>query len=167
MNTITITRDQLAAAFDATPLTGYPGEKMPGMGEGLADALIAKLREQGVQEPQPTREALLAFARSIAAARPGENDEPSSEDQENLTWLADDADRLLAGEAQPDLSALSDAERRWVTPASDAFVLDEIAEMLRDPEWGVGMLEDIRDLVNRTGRTCENYPDDRSTWGRH
>lgn len=45
--------------------------------------------------------------------------------------------------------------------------LDEIAEMLRDPEWGVGMLEDIGDIVRRTGRNVENYPDDRPTWERH
>lgn len=45
--------------------------------------------------------------------------------------------------------------------------LDEIAEMLRDPDWGAGMLEDIADIVRRTGRSVENYPDERPTWGRH
>lgn len=45
--------------------------------------------------------------------------------------------------------------------------LDEIAEMLRDPDWGVGMLEDIADIVRRAGRSVENYPDERPTWGRH
>jgi hypothetical protein len=45
--------------------------------------------------------------------------------------------------------------------------LDVIAEMLRDPEWGVGMLEDIADLVRGTGRSVENYPDNRATWERH
>jgi hypothetical protein len=86
-----------------------------------------------------------------------------------LGMLADDAERLLSGQAQPDLSALTDSERRnlWGGPLRDGEGLDQIAEMLRDPEWGVGMLEDIRELVNRTGRTCENYPDDRPTWGRH
>jgi hypothetical protein len=52
---------------------------------------------------------------------------------------------------------------RW----ADSDVLDQIQEMLRDPEWGAGMLEDIRALVERTGRSCENYPDGRPTWARH
>jgi hypothetical protein len=175
--TITITQDQLAQVIRNTPLGhglgGSPDqEETPGMSAGLARTLFGLLAGlQREPEPQPTRDALLAFARSVAAARPDEDAEPSSEDQEDLGMLADDADRLLSGQAQPALSALSDIERRglWggIKPASDGFVLDQIAEMLRDPEWGVGMLEDIRDLVNRTGRTCENYPDDRPTWGRH
>lgn len=49
----------------------------------------------------------------------------------------------------------------------DTRALDLIAEMLRDPRWGVGMLEDIAELVERTGRTTANYDDERSTWGRH
>ena len=46
--------------------------------------------------------------------------------------------------------------------------------MLRDPEWGVGMLEDIADLLRRNGRTVENLPDPEdphaeglATWARH
>ena len=50
---------------------------------------------------------------------------------------------------------------------TDKSAMDQIQEMLRDPEWGVGMLEDIADIVNRTGRTTDNYPDDRPTWDRH
>ena len=42
-----------------------------------------------------------------------------------------------------------------------------IAEWLRDPEWGVGMLEDIAEAVVATGRDIQNYPDERPTWGRH
>jgi hypothetical protein len=49
----------------------------------------------------------------------------------------------------------------------DGTALDVIAEMLRDPSWGAGMLEDIADLVRGTGRSVENYPDNRATWGRH
>ena len=49
----------------------------------------------------------------------------------------------------------------------DQNAIDRIQEMLRDPDWGVGMLEDIADLIRRTGREVENYPDDRSTWERH
>lgn len=55
----------------------------------------------------------------------------------------------------------------WGTRLTDQQALDEIQEMLRDPEWGVGMLEDIRELVERTKRSCANYPDERATWGRH
>ena len=173
--TITITQDQLAQVIRNTPLGhglgGSPDqEETPGMSAGLARTLFRMLaglpREP---EPQPTRDALLAFTRSVAAARPSEDADPSSEDQEDLGMLADDAERLLSGQAQPDLSALTDSERRslWGGPLRDGEGLDQIAEMLRDPEWGVGMLEDIRELVNRTGRTCENYPDGRPTWGRH
>lgn len=49
----------------------------------------------------------------------------------------------------------------------DCLTLDQIQEILRDPDWAVGMLEDIGDLVGRTGRTIEDYPDHRYTWGRH
>jgi hypothetical protein len=52
-------------------------------------------------------------------------------------------------------------------PLSDAAALNLIQEWLRDPEWGVGMLEDIACVVKQTGRTTENYPDDRPTWNRH
>jgi hypothetical protein len=50
---------------------------------------------------------------------------------------------------------------------TDKQVLDDIAEILRNPDWAVGMLEDIALLVSRTNRTVENYPDNRSTWSRH
>lgn len=51
--------------------------------------------------------------------------------------------------------------------AADARAVEAIAEMLRDPEWGVGMLEDIAELVRGTGRTVEDYPDGHATWERH
>jgi len=38
---------------------------------------------------------------------------------------------------------------------ADKNALDRIAEMLRDPDWGVGMLEDIADIVRETGREIE------------
>jgi hypothetical protein len=52
-------------------------------------------------------------------------------------------------------------------PLPDHAALDLIQEWLRDPEWGVGMLEDIAETVVRTGRSTASYPDDRPTWGRH
>lgn len=52
-------------------------------------------------------------------------------------------------------------------PLADHAALDLIQEWLRDPEWGVGMLEDIAETVARTGRSTESYPDDRPTWSRH
>lgn len=42
------------------------------------------------------------------------------------------------------------------TLRADNHAMEEIAEMLRDPEWGVGMLEDIADIVRRTGREVED-----------
>jgi hypothetical protein len=49
----------------------------------------------------------------------------------------------------------------------DGRVLTQIAEWLRNPEWAVGMLEDIAAEVHKTGRFTHDYPDRRSTWGRH
>jgi len=50
---------------------------------------------------------------------------------------------------------------------TDAQALDEIAHILRDPDWGVGMLEDFAELVQRAGRDTANLPGDEPTWGRH
>jgi hypothetical protein len=59
----------------------------------------------------------------------------------------------------------------WACPAPFADVtseaLDAIQLMLRDPEWGVGMLEDIAEIVQRTGRSTDNLPGDPPTWARH
>lgn len=43
--------------------------------------------------------------------------------------------------------------------------LDEVARILRDPDWGVGMLEDISQLVAFTGRDVDG--DGSKTWDRH
>ena len=48
----------------------------------------------------------------------------------------------------------------------DEATLDTIAVMLANPEWGVGMLEDIANLVRQTGRSMAN-PTEISTWDRH
>lgn len=72
-----------------------------------------------------------------------------------------------------------DDESYTITPATmprpgtpgrelaDAAALDRIAEMLRDPDWGAGMFEDISGLVTQTGRSTETCSDDRPTWDRH
>ena len=52
------------------------------------------------------------------------------------------------------------------TGLGDSEALDRIAEWLRDPDWGVGMLEDIADAVERTGRDLSNDSGD-ATWERH
>lgn len=49
-------------------------------------------------------------------------------------------------------------------PADEA--LDVIATILRDPDWAVGMLEDIAEIVTAAGRTIDN-PDMVPTWDRH
>ena len=61
----------------------------------------------------------------------------------------------------------SGAETADSRTRTDAQALDAIQEMLRDPEYGAGMLEDIAELVKGTGRTVANYPDNRPTWLRH
>lgn len=54
---------------------------------------------------------------------------------------------------------------------TDQQALAGIAEMLCDPEWGVGMLEDIADIIRATGRSVEDIigadGESVSTWGRH
>ena len=57
---------------------------------------------------------------------------------------------------------------------ADTAALNAIQWMLRDPDWGVGMLEDIAELVRRTGRDVANLPDPDdpaaeglATWARH
>jgi hypothetical protein len=47
----------------------------------------------------------------------------------------------------------------------DGRALDAIAHMLRDPDWGAGMLEDIAELVTGTGRSTTGT--DEPTWDRH
>jgi len=42
-----------------------------------------------------------------------------------------------------------------VSRNTDAQALDAIAHMLRDPEWAVGMLEDIAEIISATSRTIE------------
>lgn len=67
-----------------------------------------------------------------------------------------------------EVKSMTDVNTRpWATTPYDAAALDSIAEILRDPEWGVGMLEDIAEAVRKTDRSVDNYPDDRSTWERH
>ena len=61
----------------------------------------------------------------------------------------------------------ADAPRHSVRTESDADALDRIAHILRDPEWGVGMLEDIGEIVTGTGRSIDNLPGDVPTWDRH
>jgi hypothetical protein len=50
--------------------------------------------------------------------------------------------------------------------SDDAVALDAIAHILRDPEWGVGMLEDIAAIVGDTERSLDN-PSGEPTWMRH
>lgn len=49
----------------------------------------------------------------------------------------------------------------------DHDALQNIQEMLRDPNWAVGMLEDIAEILARTGRETDNYDDEHSTWAQH
>lgn len=53
----------------------------------------------------------------------------------------------------------------------DRRALDRIQYMLRDPEWGVGMLEDIAGILVESGREMGDILDEDgdpiSTWGRH
>lgn len=52
-----------------------------------------------------------------------------------------------------------------LTGEADAIALDRINHILSDPEWGVGMLEDICAIVRGTGRV--DVSEGRPTWDRH
>ncbi len=73
-------------------------------------------------------------------------------------------DHSMAKEDRRNSFALSQPRQRTAA-ATDAAALDAIARMLRDPEWGVGMLEDIADIVSRTDRDIAGNGE--PTWDRH
>jgi hypothetical protein len=61
---------------------------------------------------------------------------------------------------EPAITAQSVAHvRAALTAARDAAQLDQIATWLQDPDWGVGMLEDIADRINTSGRVIYNPQD--------
>lgn len=62
--------------------------------------------------------------------------------------LLDDEPDDVSGRTQP-------GEQHPTRTESDAAALDHIAHMLRDPEWGMGMLEDVAAWVAATGRTLD------------
>lgn len=105
--------------------------------------------------PRPHPEGLSSAGRAIVAAmdrRPNPaNWSPGARIEAGTAAVVEGVLREGFGDAQ----ALSDLQ-----------ALDLIAYMLRDPDWGVGMLEDIAELVTRTGRSLEN-PTDEATWFRH
>ena len=40
---------------------------------------------------------------------------------------------------------------------TDSKALDRIAWILASPDWSVGMLEDIAELVEKAGHSCEQH----------
>ena len=48
---------------------------------------------------------------------------------------------------------------------TDSQAVELIAHWLRDPDWGVGMLEDIAEVITATGRDLSG--NGQPTWGRH
>ena len=78
-----------------------------------------------------------------------------------------DAYRHVVDATRDEVRSLSTAYERLYGDRArdDAATLDRIAQMLQDPEWGSGMLEDIADLVGRTGRDMTG--DGGPTWDRH
>jgi hypothetical protein len=93
-------------------------------------------------------------------------------DSASAQFLIDTADDDADGEPYDHSMAKEDrrnaglqAPARQRRAATDAAALDHIATILRDPEWGLGMLEDIADLVTETGRDVAGNGE--STWDRH
>lgn len=111
------------------------------------------------------------------------DDETRGGDGEGRIWRQDgariirlhedetDADAAwppVAGSGDPGYDEAAQQALEADGPAiPDRLALDDIAEMLRDPDWAGGMLEDIADIVRGTGRPVADYPDGRSTWNRH
>ena len=96
------------------------------------------------------------------------DDDPDDLDPHDHSAAREDARNGL----EPDHSKDKEDRRSGFEPpppqrslSLDAAGLDQIADILRDPEWGVGMLEDIAAIVDETGRDTEG--DGRSTWHRH
>ncbi len=88
------------------------------------------------------------------------------------TWCAIPCDAwpvVLGGDVECRL-CLRSLQAVPSTPATDAArdaqALDRIAHMLRNPAWEVGMLDDIAELVGRTGRNVDG-DGILSTWDRH
>ena len=54
-----------------------------------------------------------------------------------------------------DASSASPAQQHGTRTEDDAAALDHIAHMLRDPDWGVGILEDVAAWVAATGRSLD------------
>jgi hypothetical protein len=79
----------------------------------------------------------------------------------------DEAVRATVGNLRSEVESLVPAYERLygAQSRSNAAALDRIATMLQDPEWGSGMLEDIAEEVQRTGRSLDGDGD--PTWDRH
>lgn len=95
---------------------------------------------------------------------------PSGEDEADLDGRTiDEFAAEIAEAVWEDVDTMRERleEAQTTTAERDAQALNVIAHWLRDPAWGVGMLEDITEQVRRTGRKIENYPGDPETWGRH
>ncbi|MCL4423103.1 MAG: hypothetical protein M1115_08065 [Actinobacteria bacterium] len=76
--------------------------------------------------------------------------------------VLDDANSLLALMR----AAIAGSKRAAAGSDKDGAALDQIAHILCDPEWGVGMLEDIAHILTQSGRSLENRSSER-TWERH
>ena len=108
--------------------------------------------------PTGTREDALVRACEMAAAIEcyKEHDEDFSSDCMHCMARAALASDDAAGQARTE-----GVPRR----SADEGALDEIAHILRHPEWGVGMLEDIADIITQTGRDIAGTGE--PTWLRH
>lgn len=67
--------------------------------------------------------------------------------------------------AFPDRAVEPDLDDR--PKSTDENALDQIAACLRTPEWFVSMLEDIAEIVQRTGRDLADEPDPTQWWTKH
>jgi hypothetical protein len=121
-------------------------------------------------DEQAARVALAQFARQwwheIAdyegRASPGVTGPPPDDDDETIRMYFDHQD----DEHYTITPAAMPSGPRPDRQLTDAAGLDAIQHMLCDPDWGVGMLEDIAAIIIRTGRGLAN-PSNQPTWARH
>ena len=113
-----------------------------------------------------------AAGRQVTTISISPDDESRGGDGSGRTWhrAGDRVIRLHEGETELPRAGEHEAGRT----DTDQRVLNAVAWMLCDPEWGAGMLEDIADLVRQTGRSVDNIPDPDdpeseglATWERH
>lgn len=135
----------------------------------VGDARRSAMADVRDRYPDWTEDERACFARTTAADALREwwaetlNAARDNGSADTLDAMRDDVGSLWRVDWRAVACALAEDDGDTAPPPApipeaatdDADTLDAIAHMLRDPEWGVGMLEDIAELVRDTGRSLK------------